>query len=161
MSANPAQLFARARRYPLGARVFSRLVTARAPYFASISPLFRELRAGHCEVLVRNHFDVLLGPDSDFIPVMLYEARSLNSAQRIELAALQSEYETLWTPVLAALYTSGALRAPVGLARLLMLGALNWSVQWFDPHKSATVDDLVDAALALFVDARATEAAPT
>lgn len=55
MSATPAQLFARARRYPLGARVFSRLVTARAPYFASISPLFRELRAGHCEVLVRNH----------------------------------------------------------------------------------------------------------
>ena len=111
--------------------------------------------------LVQTHFQVLLGPDSDFIPVMLYEARSLNSAQRIELAALQSEYETLWTPVLAALYTSGALRAPVGLARLLMLGALNWSVQWFDPHKSATVDDLVDAALALFVDARATEAAPT
>ena len=111
--------------------------------------------------LVQTHFQVLLGPDSDFIPVMLYESRSLNSAQRIELAALQSEYETLWTPVLAALHASGALRAPVGLARLLMLGALNWSVQWFDPRKSATVDDLVDAALALFVDARATEAAPT
>lgn len=54
MSATPAQLFARARRYPLGAQVFSRLVTARAPYFASIAPLFRELRPGHCEVLVRN-----------------------------------------------------------------------------------------------------------
>lgn len=52
--ANPAQLFAQARRYPLGTRVFSRLVTARAPYFASISPLFRELRANHCEVFVRN-----------------------------------------------------------------------------------------------------------
>lgn len=101
--------------------------------------------------LVQTHFQVLLGPDSDFIPVMLYEARSLNSDQRTALSALQSEYEALWTPVLAALHASGALRAPVGLARLLMLGALNWSVQWFDASKSATVDDLVDAALALFV----------
>lgn len=101
--------------------------------------------------LVQTHFQVLLGPDSDFIPVMLYEARSLNSDQRAALSALQSEYEALWTPVLAALHASGALRAPVGLARLLMLGALNWSVQWFDASKSATVDDLVDAALALFL----------
>jgi TetR/AcrR family transcriptional regulator, cholesterol catabolism regulator len=30
--------------------------------------------------LVRNHFDVLLGPGSDFIPVMLYEARSITPA---------------------------------------------------------------------------------
>jgi AcrR family transcriptional regulator len=101
--------------------------------------------------LVQTHFQVLLGPDSDFIPVMLYESRSLNSDQRAALSALQSEYEALWTPVLAALHASGALRAPVGLARLLILGALNWSVQWFDPGKSATVDDLTQAALALFL----------
>ena len=30
--------------------------------------------------LIRNHFEVLLGADSDFIPVMLYEWRSLNDA---------------------------------------------------------------------------------
>ena len=47
-------MFARARRYPLGAHIFSRMVTLRAPYFASISPLFRELRSGHCEVFIRN-----------------------------------------------------------------------------------------------------------
>jgi len=118
---------------------------ASLPATASAPPL-AQLRG-----LVQTHFQVLLGPDSDFIPVMLYEARSLNSAQRTALSALQSEYEALWTPVLAALHTSGALRARVGLARLLMLGALNWSVQWFDPRKSATVDDLTEAALALFV----------
>ncbi len=101
--------------------------------------------------LVQTHFQVLLGPDSDFVPVMLYEARSLNAAQRSELSALQAEYEALWIPVLTDLHTSGALRAPVGLARLLLLGALNWSVQWFDPRKSATVADLTDAAMALFV----------
>jgi len=101
--------------------------------------------------LVHTHFLVLLGAQSDFIPVMLYESRSLTPAQRDTLSALQSQYENLWVPVLKALHASGHLRAPVVLARLLILGALNWSVQWFDPHKKASVDDLSDAAMALFV----------
>ena len=101
-------------------------------------------------LLVRAHFDVLLGPGSDFIPVMLYEARALNARQRSALARLQSEYESVWMPVLDALHASGRLRAPVGLARLLILGALNWSVQWFDRKKAASLDDLTDAAMALF-----------
>jgi hypothetical protein len=89
---------------------------------------------------------------------MLYESRSLNSAQREKLSSLQSQYENLWVPVLKALHTSGQLRAPVVLARLLILGALNWSVQWFDPHKKASVEDLTDAALALFVGGSLTTA---
>jgi AcrR family transcriptional regulator len=101
--------------------------------------------------LVQSHFDVLLGAGNDFVPVMLYESRSLPARQRKLLAQLISEYEALWTPVLTALHATGELRAPVGLARLLILGALNWSVQWFDPKKRASVQDLTDAAMALFL----------
>ncbi len=101
--------------------------------------------------LVRNHFDILLGRDSDFIPVMLYEARSLTAAQRRELADLQARYEAAWLPVLAALHARGALRADVKLARLLMFGALNWSVQWFRARQGATLDELTQAALDLFL----------
>jgi hypothetical protein len=39
----------------------------------------------------------------------------------------------------------------VGLARLLMLGALNWSVQWFDARKSASIEELGNAAVSLFL----------
>lgn len=102
-------------------------------------------------VLVRNHFDVLLGPGSDFIPVMLYEARSLTPKQRRAIADLQSEYETAWTPVLEALHAAGRLRGDAKLARLLIFGALNWSAQWYDRRKGATLDELTDAAIALFV----------
>ena len=102
-------------------------------------------------LLVRHHFEVLLGAGSDFIPVMLYEARSLSRSQRSALAGLQAEYELAWVPVLAALHASGRLRADVKLARLLMFGALNWSVQWFDRRQDATLDELTDAALALFI----------
>ena len=101
--------------------------------------------------LIRAHFDTLLGPGNDFVPVMLYEYRSLNAVQRASLARLQADYESAWTPVLEALHASGHLRAPVKLSRLLILGALNWSVQWFDPAKGASLDELTDAALALFL----------
>lgn len=102
-------------------------------------------------VLIRNHFDVLLGPGSDFVPVMLYESRSLTARQRASIARLRSDYESNWAPVLEALAQRGRLRGPVKLARLLIFGALNWSVQWFDAGKEASLDDLTDAALALFL----------
>lgn len=105
-------------------------------------------------VLVRNHFDVLLGTGSDFIPVMLYESRSITARQRATLATLQGAYEAPWVPVLQALHDSGRLHADVKLARLMIFGALNWSVQWFDRRKGASVQELAAAALALFVQDR-------
>jgi len=107
--------------------------------------------AGRLRMLIRNHFDVLLGPGSDFIPVMLYEARSITPRQRTALAQLQSEYEAPWVPVLDALHACGRLKADVKLARLLIFGALNWSAQWYDRRKGASLDELTDAAMALFL----------
>ena len=107
--------------------------------------------AGQLRLLVRNHFEVLLGAGSDFIPVMLYEARSITPRQRASLAALQSAYEAPWEPVLQALHAAGRLKADVKLARLLIFGALNWSAQWFDARKGATLDELTEAALGLFI----------
>ncbi|WP_296443174.1 TetR/AcrR family transcriptional regulator [Rhodoferax sp. UBA5149] len=101
--------------------------------------------------LIRAHFDTLHGPGNDFVPVMLYEHRSLSARQRASLDQLQMDYESTWTPVLDALHASGHLRAPVKLSRLLILGALNWSVQWFDRKKGASLDELTDAAMALFL----------
>lgn len=106
---------------------------------------------GLLAILIRNHFDVLLGPGSDFIPVMLYESRAITAGQRAALATLQGEYEAPWVPVLQALHAAGQLRADVKLARLLIFGALNWSVQWYDRRKGATLDQLTQAAMALFI----------
>ena len=110
------------------------------------------LSAREClRVLVRSHFEVLLGPDSDFIPVMLYEWRSLTEAQRSEVNRLKADYEAAWVPVLQALHASGELQGDPGLARLMLFGALNWSVQWFDASRRATLDDLTQTALQLFL----------
>lgn len=52
--ASPAQLFAKLSAYPMGRQIFSWAVCRRAPYFASISPLFRELKPGRAQVFIRN-----------------------------------------------------------------------------------------------------------
>ena len=102
-------------------------------------------------ILIRTHFGVLHGPGNDFIAVMLYESRSLAAHERKLLAKLQTEYEAAWRPVLQSLYDAGQLRIDPKLARLLILGALNWSVQWFNRKKGVTIDQLCDAALQLFL----------
>jgi AcrR family transcriptional regulator len=107
--------------------------------------------AGQLRLLIRNHFDVLLGTGSDFIPVMLYESRSITARQRALLAQLQGQYEAPWAPVLAALHACGQLGADVKLARLLIFGALNWSAQWYDRRKGASLDELTAAAMNLFI----------
>ncbi len=111
-------------------------------------------------VLIRHHLNVLLGPNSDFIGVMLYEARSLTQAHRLIVHQLSDEYEAAWIPVLDKLSQQGQLAAPVKAARLLIFGALNWTVQWFAMPPSASkskdtqrlgLDELADAALQLFL----------
>ena len=104
--------------------------------------------------LVRNHFDVLLGSHADFTPVMLYEWRSLDAGQSKGIAALKDDYENQWLPVLEALHASGALQATPAMARLFIFGALNWSVQWFNPRGALSLDSLTDEALALFLGTR-------
>ena len=102
-------------------------------------------------VLIRHHFEVLLGPRSGFIPVMLYEWRSLTPAQRKGIARVKDTYEAVWMPTLEALARQKALQADPGVARLFIFGALNWSVQWFAPRKGKSLDGLTDEALALFI----------
>lgn len=107
--------------------------------------------AAQLRLLVRNHFENLFGAGNDFIPVMLYEQRSLTRSQRAALAQVQGAYEGDWEPVLRALRADGRLRAEVKLARLMIFGALNWSVQWYDRRGECSLDDLTNAALALFL----------
>lgn len=107
--------------------------------------------AQRLRLLVRNHFQSVLGPGSDFVPVMLYEWRSISARERAKLAQMQGEYERPWVPVLQALQRSGRLRADVKLARLLIFGALNWSAQWYDRRQGANLDELTQAAVGLFI----------
>ena len=101
--------------------------------------------------LVRQHCEILLGPEGDFVPVMLYEWRSLTPVQREAIAQIKAVYEAPWMPVLQTLYDAGALRTEPGLARLFIFGALNWAVQWYRPEGRLSLDALAAHALQMFL----------
>lgn len=105
----------------------------------------------HFRELVRTHLDTLLGPGQDFIPVLLYDWRSLDKPGRQRVIALQKRYEQVWADVIRELQRSGDWAMPTRIDRLLMFGALNWIVQWYRPRGPLDVAQLVDDAERFFL----------
>ena len=105
----------------------------------------------HFRALLRTHLDTLLGPGQDFIPVLLYEWRSLETQQRPRVVALQKRYETVWEEVITELQRSGDWALPTRVDRLLMFGALNWIAHWYRPRGALDVVQLVTEAEHFFL----------
>jgi AcrR family transcriptional regulator len=105
----------------------------------------------HFRALVRTHLDTLLAPGQDFIPVLLYDWRSLDRRGRERVIALQKRYEKVWDDVMRRLRRSGDWAMPTRVDRLLMFGALNWIVQWYRPGGPLDVAQLVDDAETFFL----------
>lgn len=100
--------------------------------------------------LVRAHLYTILAPNQDFIPVMLYEWRSLDAQAQERIIALKDRYENIWTRVIDRLRASGDWAQPTPVDRLLMFGALNWTAQWYQAGAGISIDALADQAV-LFI----------
>jgi AcrR family transcriptional regulator len=92
--------------------------------------------------LVRAHYGILHETGSDFIPVMLYDWRSLPVPYRRRIVELKDRYDALWQATLDALHAEGRLGADARIARLMILGAINFSATWYRarPRGRAGVD---------------------
>lgn len=97
--------------------------------------------------LVETHLHTLLAPDHHCIPVLLYEWRSLEAPARARLVALKDRYEAVWEQAIATLHQSGDWAMPSQFDRLLIFGALNWTVQWYKPGSGADVQQLAAQAM--------------
>ena len=62
----------------------------------------------------------------------------------------QREYGAYWNELLVAAANAGALRADTNLfvARMLILGALNWTAEWFRPERQTTAAEIAEQAVA-------------
>lgn len=101
--------------------------------------------------LVRTHIGNLLGPGEDYVPVLLYERRSLEKAQHARVIAPQKRYEEAWSDVIAELQERGEWLLPGRIDRLLMFGALNWIVIWYRGRGGLTVDELTEECVRFFL----------
>ncbi len=83
--------------------------------------------------LIRAQLGTILEEGNDFIPVLLYDWRSLSAANRRRIVALKDRYDALWQQVIDELQRAGHTPGDAQLVRLLILGAVNWTgpvVSW-------------------------------
>ena len=97
--------------------------------------------------LVEAHLHALLAPDHHYIAVLLYEWRSLDEPSRSRVVELKDRYEAVWDRAITALHHSGDWAMPSAFDRLLIFGALNWTVQWYKPGSGADVKELARQAM--------------
>ena len=103
------------------------------------------------ERLVRAHLDTICAEGNDFIPVLLYDWRSVTPANRRRIVALRDRYDALWQRAIDDLVAVGAITGDAHLLRLLILGAVNWSAKWYRRSGAASLDQIAQAAAGLFL----------
>lgn len=92
------------------------------------------------EAMLRAHLDQLLGEEGrDFAATLLHESRHLDPAAQAEVVALKDRYEAMWQKALKDLKRAGLIADDSHVARLFLLGALNWTVQWYRPAGGKSV----------------------
>jgi len=101
--------------------------------------------------LVRAHLGTILEDGNDFIPVLLYDWRSLTPANRRRVIALKDRYDQLWQRMLDELEREGRLACDARLARLLVLGAVNWTAQWYRSGGRFTLDQVAAQTAQFFL----------
>jgi AcrR family transcriptional regulator len=101
--------------------------------------------------MVRAQIGTILEEGNDFIPVLLYDWRSLTEANRRRIIALHDRYDALWQPVIDELKRAGHMPGDAQLVRLLVLGAVNWTGRWYRDGGRLSLDEVADGAARLFL----------
>jgi TetR/AcrR family transcriptional regulator, cholesterol catabolism regulator len=101
--------------------------------------------------LIRAQLGTILEEGNDFIPVLLYDWRSLTPANRRRIVALKDRYDALWQQVIDDLQREGHRPGDAQLMRLLILGAVNWAGTWYRAGGRLSVDEIAVGAAQLFL----------
>jgi AcrR family transcriptional regulator len=103
------------------------------------------------EAMLRAHLDQLLGSAGrDFAATLLHESRHLDPEVLAEVTALKDRYEAMWQKVLKDLKRAGLIADDSAVTRLFLMGALNWTVQWYRPDGAQGIGQIAQQ-LAAFV----------
>jgi len=101
--------------------------------------------------LIRAQLGTILDEGNDFIPVLLYDWRSLTPANRRRIVALKDRYDALWQRLIDELQRAGHMPGDAQLMRLLILGAVNWTGTWYRTGGRLSLDEVAEGAARLFL----------
>lgn len=98
---------------------------------------------------IEQHLRVVLEL-SDYTTAAIRNVGQLPENIRHRMLAEQREYGKLWEELITAVKSDGMIDPQIDLlaVRMLIVGALNWAPEWWNPHRTS-VDDVVRTALAL------------
>ncbi|SEM68504.1 transcriptional regulator, TetR family [Halomonas caseinilytica] len=104
--------------------------------------------ASRLHAMARAHLETLL-TDRNAHVVALYEWRRLDAPARAHLSHLRDAYEALWEEVIDDALAAGLIRGDRFLVSRFVMGALNWTVRWYDPDGERTPDELAGELVAM------------
>ncbi len=92
------------------------------------------------EAMLLAHLEQLLADDGrHFAATLLHESKHLDAEAHAALVERKDRYEGLWQKALANLKRAGDIGDDSHVARLFLLGGLNWTVQWYRPDGVCSV----------------------
>ena len=101
--------------------------------------------------MIRTQLATILEDGNDFIPVLLYDWRSLTQANRRRVVQLKDRYDALWQQAIDDLKRAGRLPGDPQLVRLLILGAVNWTGTWYRPGGRLSLDEIAESTARVFL----------
>jgi len=104
------------------------------------------------EVAFRTHVATIIA-NGDYSLATSRVYGQVPEAIRIQHQTLRDPYGLMWREILTTAQQRGEFRADANLtlARLLILGALNWTAEWFKPG-SRSIDDVAGGFAAIVMD---------
>lgn len=103
--------------------------------------------------LIRCELQAITGVSGEAMSVLVYEWRSLSAEGQQLILGLRDIYESLWLDVLQQASDKGLIRVEPFILRRLLTGALSWTITWFRPDGSLTLDELADQTLKMVIAA--------
>ena len=105
------------------------------------------------EVAVETHMNTLLRYSvytSANIAIFAQGSRKAQDRNRL----LRKHYASFWNDLFQAAQAAGEIHAStdLSLVRLFLLGSVNWSMQWYDPKKKNSIDELAQNFCAMLFD---------
>jgi AcrR family transcriptional regulator len=104
--------------------------------------------------ILHGHLEAILQEERDAFYVVLRDWRTLSPQSRRKVIALRDEYEDRIARALNELGQTGLIPKNTRVFRLFLLGALNWTVQWYRPDGGLTIEQLADNFLDLMLPER-------
>jgi hypothetical protein len=92
--------------------------------------------------MMKAHLSALLDGVPETSSVLFHEHWALSEEARIRLVEMRDTYEGLWDEALLSLGPPFDERSHRKLTRLMLMGSMNWSAQWYRPGGEFDIDEL-------------------